>query len=513
MDTTLKKVFKNPLWYLLLAVVGTGLFLRLYRFDSIPFGINHDGSLESLEAIEILQHPLPYTPHSAQRPWLGETFFRYYLAGVFKLLGPSPFSAKLATTLLSIATIPIFYLFTKSLLNPKVALFSTAFLSLSGWHIIMGKTVWRASSLPLLETLTFYFLIKAVTRQRPIFSGLAGFCLALTCHTYAAGRITPLLVLCGLVLFFWHQKGKMSHYRKSLLLLLFSFFIGILPLLSFAIKYPRIFNSRTDFLFIGNQIKNSQSLKPLLNNLFKTGVMFNWQAGGDDFFVEEPLLDFPTNIFFLIGLASALLLIKKLEYQLILLGFFINLAPGLLSSPNGNRNIGVLPFVFLLSGIGLEKVCQILKSRLRQRHLYYGFGVLILITTFVNTWRLYFSDQRRELWGFYPETTIVGNFMKPLLDKYDFYLTDNYPRDALTFLTYQGGEPFLKHYQWFEKKEQFLTVQPQGKGIVFVMFKTSENLKFLETLRKKFPSGHSEELKYLSQGGHRPAALLYLVER
>jgi len=498
----------------MILLFSVSFFLRFYRFNNLPFGINHDGSLESLEAIELMKKPLPLQVHSLKRPWLGETLFRYYLAGAIKILGPTPSVIKLASTFISVSTVIAFYFFTRTLFDNKIAFFSTFFISLSGWHIIMGKSVWRAISLPLFECLTFYLIFKALKTKKTIFYFLSGFSLALTTYTYAASRFIPLIVFFLFTFLFIKRKKEFIVNKRSLVILVLSFFVFTLPLISFAFKYPSTFNSRSDFLFVGNRIKQTNNLQPLLDNLKKTALMFTVRAGGDDFFVNEPLLDFPTNIFFIVGLLSSFYFIKNFNYQFTLMGFFLSLLPGLLSIPNGNRNIGVLPFVYLLSGIGLKTSHETIKSVFKKKMFIPSlFVAIFFLITLVNVWKIYFGKNRREIFGFYPETTIVGNFMKPLLNDYYFYLTDNYPRDVLTFLTYQDGDPFLKHYTWLEQKEEFLKVNQKNKGIVFIMFNNPDNQAFIPLLKQKFPNGEVSELKYIDDNINRSAAIIYTVHK
>jgi len=513
---TEQAIFKktNLITWLILLTIALGLFLRFYKFDILPFGINHDGSLESLEAIELLQRPLPYQPHSIERPWLGETFFRYYLAIFIKIFGTNPWTVKLASVITSILTIPFFYLLSKNLFDRKAALFSTLLLGLSGWHIIMGKTVWRAASLPLAEVIAFYFLISSLKNRSCIQAILAGLGVSLAVNTYAAGKIVPLIALFTVLLYFLHQNKNVGRYKKIIAVLFFSFFVSISPLLTFAAKHPDIFNSRASFLYVGNRIKETKSFEPVLNNIKKTVLMFNVRAGGDDFFVNEPLLDPPTNLLFVFGLLTSLFFIKKYPYQFLLVGFLLSLTPGLLSNPNGNRNIGSLPFVYLISGVGLYQIWKWLRLWFKDRVVIPSILIaLICIWGILTTYNLYFGPNRRELFGFYPETTVVGNYIKDKLNDYDFYLTDNYPRDALTFLTYQGGNPYEKHYQWLEKKEYFPLAEPSGKGMIFIMFNTPKNQLFIPKLKQTFPGGYISELRYLNGNINRSAALLYIIEK
>lgn len=243
--------------------------------------------------------------------------------------------------------------------------------------------------------------------------------------------------------------------------------------------------------------------------------MFNVRAGGDDFFVQQPLLDSPTSYLFIIGIVYSIFKLSAFNYQLTLAGFILNLIPGFLSAPNGNRNIGVMPFVYLIAGIGLYAIFKLLKKIFRGNSSI-SATIVVLICSYglINTYQLYLGSQRYDIFGFNPETTKVAYYMKSRLKTYDFYMTDDYPRDTLNFLTYTGGNPWQQNYTWFENKDNFLTVnRSANKGVVFIMFDTDENRQFAAELQENFPDGKLQQLRYIDDHINRPAALLFIVEK
>jgi len=490
-------------------------FLRFYHFETIPFGLNHDGAQDALQAIELMQKPFPYRPYLTGGS--GETLFKYYLAFLMKILGISAKTIRFGSVLVSFLTVPLFYFFIKNLTNRHLALFSTFLLSISGWQITMEKTVWRAIGTPLTEVLTLYFLVRAIKEQKYHFYGLTGFFLTLTLNTYNGARAFPIFIFSVLVAVVLHQvklKATLRALLISLFVFAFTFLLTIYPLANYAKNNWLEFNSRFESLSIFKRIEQEAGLSPLFENLLKSALIFNVRANGDDFFTTQPLLDQPTSFLFLAGLAICLAKIKNKVYVFALSGLLVNLLPGFISVPNGNRNIATVPFVYLICGVGFYEIWNFLSSRFDKnaKIILLIIGTTSLIGIF-NTYNLYLGANRRELWGFYPETTIVANYIKNKMDSCDFYLTDNYPRDTLTFLTYQDGDPFSKHYTWFERKESFLTVTPKNKDIIFVMFDSPENQNFVSLLKQKFPKGTTSRLGYIDDNINRSAALLYIVPK
>lgn len=498
---------------ILTLIVGIGLFFHFYRFDLIPYGLNHDGAQDALQAISLLQHPLPYQVYLTGGS--GETLFKYYLALMMGVMGISVWTAKFSSALFSFLTIPFFYFLAEKLTKNKyIALLSTFLLAVSGWNLIMGKTISRVLSIPLFEVATLYFLVRAVETKKYQFFALTGFFLTLTLHSYNAARSVLIFVLVVFAFALWVEKRFKQQLLTGILVFSFFFLITVYPLAKYAFDNWAEFNSRFTSESVLTKVDQGKNIAPLLENLKTAALVFNVRANGNDFFTTQPLLDQPTATLFLIGLVFCLLKIRRPENAFVIGGLVINLLPGLLSVPNGNRIMATLPFVYLIAGIGFYRLSELILKQSRSKLLISrAFVIFICLWAVYNTYSLYLGPNRRELWGFYPETTVVGNYMKPRLEAYDFYLADNYPRDALTFITYDEGDPFTKHYTWYENRENFLGVVPnENKGLIFVMFDNDNNLFFIERLRQKFPEGKLDRLRYVDNKIDRSAGLVFVVK-
>lgn len=495
-----------------------GLFFRLYRIDMIPFGINHDAAWSGLGAIYLLKKLPTYLPYF-EGGWRGETLFRYFIVVFIQLIGPTPLAIRLTSVTVGILTLISFYLLVRELFNQKIALLSLFFLATSGWHIVMSKTGWRVIAVPLFQTLTLLLLIQGFkAKRRTWLFALSGISLALAINSYdMAGRITPILVGFFLVQQMLTSKKFIKNYFRSLTVFLLVFLLTASPLVVYAYSHWENFTGRAKFLFIGNRIRETQSLRPLWENLQRTILMFNVRAGGDDFFVNEPLLELIPGIFFLVGLGFTLIKIRQRPNLFVFLWLIVTLLPGFLSAPNGNRGIGSIVPVYLLTGLGFYQfLCFFFKLLPSKVSILAPLtAALILGGQTLSSYDQYLGYNRREIWGFYPETTIVGQYIQKIKNEYDIYVTDNYPRDALTFLTYEKGRPiFQQEYQWFEDRNQFLSVfQKKNKGLAFIMFDIPQNQLFVQKLKTKFTQARPLRLPYYNGRINRVAALVVLVPR
>lgn len=518
------KIYRKELISISLILI-LGIFFRLYKLNTIPFGLNHDASYSGLMAIKILQSK-NYIPWSLDAA-AGETLFDYIIAGFIVFIGHTPLAIKAASSLVGILTLIGMYFFSKQLLGKKSAFLSTFLVAISGWHIIFSRVGWRVILLPLFETITFYFLLKALKKHNKNFYIGIGISLAILLNTYLAARILPLMIMFWLVIELIFNKKKLILLKEYSQIVLPFLLVGA-PILAFFITNSTAANSRSNSLSILPEIL-SGNLKPLIHNLQVTANIFTVRANGDDFFVNQPLLDNPVKFLFLIGLFFVIWKVFKepRKYGFIILGFLITLLPGLFSvNPNGNRIMGSLPFVYLIASLPLV-ACLNFKDKIKNKTLkLFPLAVVLffLIFSVYNTWNQYFSKNRKEIWGLYPETTIVGNYINQLDNRYNVYLTDNYPRDALTYITYKSNDPLINlnspgypyqaHYKWFNNGDQFLEKNniETNKGIAFLMFADNPyNKKVQQQLLKNYSNAVMFYLIYVNDNIKRVSSRVILV--
>lgn len=504
-------------------LLALAFFFRFYRIRDIPFGLNNDAAWEGSAALTILGGNIPsYFPYAAQG-WRGEGLFRLIVALFTYFIGPDPLAIKLPSAIWGWLTIIPLYFLIRALFDRRLAFITTFFVATSGWHITMSKTGWRAIGVPLFSLATFYFLFAAFKTKKKLNFILTGIALASCLYTYDAARILLLLFGFWLILSLLTTKMAIKTHLAGLFLTTFSFLIVIFPLSTYASQNWSNFTGRANFLFIGHQIKKTGSLVPLWNNLKTSALLFNCRANGNDFFINEPLLDEPVSWFLPIGFLISLIKIVKSKdknYLFMFLFFLFFLIPGVLSTPNGNRGIGTLPAVYFFAAVGLLTITDFLTQfRFSQKRLFAPLAITIFLTLItLMAYKDYLGPKRREIAGFYPETYITLNHINNLKNKndYDFYFTDNFPRELLTFLLYNPDQEnaFQKNYTWFEENTDFLKVtQKPEKGIIFVMFDNQFNQIVADELLRKYSQAHQINLPYENESINKPASILIFVPK
>ena len=282
-------------------------------------------------------------PPYATEGWRGEGIIRSVVALVMLFFGNDQVTIRISTVIFGIALIPAIFVLIRKFFDEKLAILTSFFVAISGWHITFSKTGWRAVIVPFFATLTFYFFFKGLENKKIIHFVLSGIFLAIVSfYTYDAARVVPLFFIFWLTVEAISRKSFLKTHGKNLSAFFISFFIISFPMITYAFNNWQNFTSRSEFLFVGHEIEKVGNFSPLINNIVTTTFLFNVKANGNDFFIFEPLVDEPISWLLPIGFLITLLfsLIKKdKRYFFMVCWFLASLLPGVLSVPNGNRAI------------------------------------------------------------------------------------------------------------------------------------------------------------------------------
>jgi hypothetical protein len=502
---------------LFVAVVGVGIFLRFYRIGSIPPGLNHDAAWNGLYAIRITQG-IGYAPFVACCGAVGhETMFHYVIAAFQLLVGQTKLAIQLASLSIGTATLVAFYFLIRRMFDVRVALVSTFLLGMSGWHITFSRTGWHAILIPFFEALTFYLLLVALKSRRVRDFLLAGVVLGLSLDTYDAGKAIPVSAAVFLLFLLVRNFGLIRTHFLGFVAYGLATLAAFAPLGWYALHNWDTYIGRGRSLWIGNQISQTHSWMPLWRNMGDGLLIFNFRAHGDDFFTSQPLLDVPVAAFFILGLIYSLTRLKRPEHFLLLTMLVLSLTNGVLSEPNGNRALGAVLPVSAYAGLFLVVAWRWLQRAFPGAERYLGLGlVVVLLFAAYLTYDDYLGSNPRTQWGFYPETTRVGRYVKTIADDYEVHLlAGNWPRDALTYLSYGGeGDPFQCRYTYTSNAEEVLASTDTGgcptgqsrppspdRGTAYIIEAVPDYEQAFEFLRTTYPTATQAQINYQHPDG------------
>ncbi|HEX5840199.1 MAG TPA: glycosyltransferase family 39 protein, partial [Anaerolineales bacterium] len=162
---------------LLLAV-----FLRTWRFESIPPGIYVDETNAGLDALYILEGR-SISPFGTG--WYGTANgYIYYMAGLIKLFGAGWLSLKLVSLIPAILTVAAIYFLGRLMFGPAVGLGAMLLMAVSRWHLSMSRWGWNETAPPLFQILATFFLIRGLRDRRAFDYALGGLLMGLSIYTY-----------------------------------------------------------------------------------------------------------------------------------------------------------------------------------------------------------------------------------------------------------------------------------------------------------------------------------------
>ncbi len=396
------------------------LFFRLYRLDAIPLGLHYDEAANGIDALGVLQgiHPIFFEANSGREP-----LFIYLVAASIGLLGRNPLAIRVVSAIIGTATIPVTYFLVKELFSKvsdsprRLALLSSLWLALSYWHINFSRIGYRGILLPLLSSLSFYFLWRGWNlppqgKGRLLSFALSGVSLGLSLYTYIPSRFLPLFLLSFagcLSIASSKERRWRSEFRAILLVILVALLI-FSPLGYYFLRHFDAFVQSARNVSVFNPLWNQGGVpRTLARNILQTLGMFvikgdpNWRHNP----AQRPAFNPFTASFFLLGLCIALHNYKRGPYLFTMLWMVVMSFPAILTAsgmPHSLRSIGMLPAVYIFPAIGTEAVWGWLRERRSLptvAHLFWLGLSLLFIVVGAFTYPDYFTPwgERLELQG------------------------------------------------------------------------------------------------------------------
>jgi len=428
-------------WPIVLGLLLIAFFFRVWQLNDVPPGLHHDEVIIGQVAKEILRghFGIYFTAGYGHEP-----FYHYAVAGMFGAIGANAFVLRLTSAFIAMLGLATTYVFVRRIFSPAAAIGTLAWMSISFWAVFFARVGLRGITLPLLTTLTAYFLWRALFGRRVTDDGpqttvsssfipharrssfiLPGVLLGLTFYTYQASRVFPLIF--GLFLLFvfveqWRAARRLPHSSvrslpvglitrhalRSTLIFFLSAFIVAAPLIIYlTVINPSAEARVADLSGPLNQLRAGDPSEVIISVLNTLG-MFTYRGDAVPIYNLSGRPAFPEIVgaaLFIIGLLISVWRWKRPAYTLMLLWFFISLLPAMVTpfSPNFVRTIAAWPVPFVFAGLAMSeavrRASQMQEAGSKSQrhlvivsasHLVIGLFVLVLIWNAVSTFNGYF---------------------------------------------------------------------------------------------------------------------------
>ncbi|MEV6301426.1 glycosyltransferase family 39 protein [Actinoplanes sp. NPDC051861] len=192
----------------LILILVLAAVARLFRFPSVPHGLNQDEVSAGYETMALLaagtdrwgtRWPVYFTAFGS-----GQNVLLSYLNMPFvAVLGPTPLGLRLLPALLGVATVGLVYALTATVADRRAGLIAALLLALCPWHVMMSRWSLESNLLPPVMLFAVWVLVVAYRSPRRWLMPLSLAPMALTFYAYAAATLVVALFVAAFLATEW----------------------------------------------------------------------------------------------------------------------------------------------------------------------------------------------------------------------------------------------------------------------------------------------------------------------
>lgn len=203
---------------LLALILLFALAVRLWRFGSVPGGVNQDGVMAAVDGKALADYGTDRfgtrLPAHLYAWGYGQmsSLLSYLIAPLVKLLGLSVVTMRLPQLIVSMAGIVFFYLLMRELFGKGTGLAAAAFAAIDPWHFVQSRWALDCNLLPHFFVAAMYFFARALreepgrlaqsersrwlgARMRSLYAAMLCFGLCMYCYGVTLYVVVPLLFI------------------------------------------------------------------------------------------------------------------------------------------------------------------------------------------------------------------------------------------------------------------------------------------------------------------------------
>jgi 4-amino-4-deoxy-L-arabinose transferase-like glycosyltransferase len=369
-------------------ILAVGVFLRVFRLDSVPRGLLYDEAYNGLDIVRIIggARPIFLTENHGR-----EALFIYLQALSVVAFGQTDVALRIVSAILGVLTLPVSYLLLRRLFGGRVALLGLAWLSVSLWHVMFSRIGLRTIALPLAAAVTFYFLWRGLDEAWSSSStpaspretaagksdlkwfGLAGVGLGIAQYTYTTARFLPIVVLLFAGYLFVSRRDLFRSALPGFIVCAVVAMAVFAPEAWYFVRHPAAFVTRAEEVSVFNaDLNGGSTVDALVYSVRQTFGMFSFLGDEqwDHNISGRPVFDPLSSVFLVLGLYIAVRRWRDPRYAFVLIWLLLMLVPSMISIrqvPNFLRVTGTIPALFALPSLGAAAGWGFLNQRIRER--------------------------------------------------------------------------------------------------------------------------------------------------
>ncbi len=217
------KFFKNKIFFVVLIIILTGIFLRLWNFNNLfYFAIDEEKAGFIIKDIATLSH-FPALGHPSSVGFRLGPLLYYLIAPIYKLFGPNPVNWGLFSVFTSLVSMILIYKIGIKI-NRFTGIFALLLYSISYLNVLYDRRGWPVSFHSLIALTILYSLLK-IKNGRQMYVFVLTFALIAATHFEIASLLFLPLAIIAWFLFKLKVKRKLIIFSILLFLLSQSGFI------------------------------------------------------------------------------------------------------------------------------------------------------------------------------------------------------------------------------------------------------------------------------------------------
>lgn len=420
---------------------------RLYKLNNIPPSVYWDEASIGYNAYSIVQTgkdekgrfiPLDFEAFGEYKL----PIYIYTTALSVKAFGLNEFAVRIPAVLFSLGVVIFsFFLAKKLTKNNSVGLLTAFFVTTSQWFFIISRTGFEATAGLLFYVSGLYFFFSAI-EEKKYFLIISIICFILTLYSYNSFLIITPISLLFLIIFYLQQLK--AYVKKNLILIIIC--LAILIVGGFGVINSVISGriARLDEVGISGAYNHRkyQTVITVISNYFSHfSHKFLFFEGDGNGRTQQPHFGQINLIFLpLLILGSLYCLREKKEYRLVLFLLLIAPIPASVTreSPHALRSISAVPFIALISSLGVLKLTSMLNN-----NLYTKVVIGSTLIAFLSYFQIFIFNYTKETsndWQ-YPLKVINTAYAKEFNNFDNIVISDRYNQPYIFTLFYQEIDP------------------------------------------------------------------------
>ena len=513
-----KEAFMPYEIYALAGLLAVSFAVRMWSINTLPPGVWFDEAQNGNEVIKILEGDIPgvFIPRFTQMPAM-----YFYIAAFFtKIFGISVFPLRFVSIILGTLSVAAFYFLLRYIFRDwKAALAGAVLFSFSRWHITFSRVAFLGMQTVFLEIIFFYFYLRMVKEKKDSFAAIAGFTLGLAQYTFSAANFMVLVVLLhGAFVMLKDFRYFAGELKNRYIILGIAALITAGPLAGYAASNTADFARRAKDVSIMKEIKEKQSISPLIKNIKAHLLMFNFEGdyNGRHNLYKKPLVANISGVLLAAGFVAAFFHpggpIYILWFLCMLLGGVLTMT---VEAPQAYRIIGILPAAYILMLMGLREITTALSKLRNSKKLVMLFSSAVIAAAVIINIHQYFvlyPAHEATYMSFSPEANKIGEVVNKnsedyyiltsrATSMYGFYLWEQ--KVVTKFLNYKKGE-----YGLILESNMVPPEKVKSKKGVLLIIRYSDK-QDIEKVEKLYPNAVKEE--YIHRFHKEPMFICYYI--